>query len=399
MTIDPVIFEVLKLRVAANKITAGKLSNGIARLSPDSRLRDSHGYYKAHTGRFGGQGMQTQNLPRGIEGLDVAGLLNDLSCETVKAEAERHGANASDVLSSLIRPCFTATPGNVLLVSDYNAVELRGLAWIANEEKLLEQLRQNTPIYKEMAAVLYKKPVEDITDSERWVGKQIILGCGYSMSAAKFDLMTKGFGVDLAERGVTAEQCVEAYRDSYPKIAGVIAGEYNGKLYRRHGIWHLLGNAALACVEHGICSTVGRCRFVRDGRHMQIELPSGRPIVYRNARLEMLKCRVAGRPVGEERPTVIFNHPKGYNSVLFGGKIAENVVQGICRDLLCDALEKCENLGLPVVMHTHDEIVVDIPKDKADLRLLESTMETGPIWAEGFPIKVKGYTCERYVKK
>lgn len=417
MSIDPVVLQVLRLRSAATRITAGKLSNALASVTvDDKRLRDMGVYYGAHTGRFTGRKVQIQNLPRGVDEFSSEGYLyrGEATWERLEkyrgiAEEIRQQAGTKNpevpidaAISSLIRPCFTAGEGNVLLVSDYNAIELRGVAKLAGEQGLLDALRNGEDIYRSMASRLYGVPPEDITDLQRWVGKQIILGCGYQMSAAKFDLMVSNFGVSLEAAGVTAEQCIEAFRSVYPAIAGVVAGEYNGRPYWRGGVWHQFGNAVLACVADGTAGNLSGCAVSRDGRNLVIALPSGRPIIYRNARIELLRARMAGKPVGDPKPTVVYDHPRGYVSVLFGGKIVENVVQGMCRDLLVCALIQCERAGLCPVFHVHDEIVCEVDKEAAGtgLRTLTEIMsEKLPWWATGFPVAVKGYITERYVKK
>lgn len=417
MSIDPVVIEVLKLRSAATRITAGKLANALASVSRDGRLRDMAVYYGAHTGRFSGRKVQVQNLPRGldprafnIEAFFSRGNLTWERLETYRQIAEymREGlgdkkptTGIADMISALIRPAFTAKEGHTLLVADYSAIELRGLAWVAGETELLESLSKGEDIYRKMASVLYEVSPDQISDEQRWVGKQIILGCGYQMSGSKFELMCANFGVNLRDVGVSGDECVEAYRASYPRIAGVVAGTYNDRPYRRGGVWHLFGDGVLACVDSGTAGNVGHCTIRKDGRHMVIELPSGRPIVYRNPRVELLRAKVAGKPVGDPKPTVVFEHPRGYSKVLFGGSITENVVQGISRDLLVDAMEQCELEGIPPVMHVHDEIVCEVPEAQASVKSqeMETIMRNPPQWAAGFPVDVKGYATRRYVKK
>src|SRR5262249_28271267 len=99
------------------------------------------------------------------------------------------------------------------------------------------------------------------------------------------------------------------------------------------------------------------------------------------------------------KPTVVYYGPKG-EACLYGGKITENVVQAICRDLLADALLRLEAAGLPVVLHVHDEAVCEGPAARGEeaLRRMAASMSTAPAWVEGFPVKVEGFACERYVK-
>ena len=120
------------------------------------------------------------------------------------------------------------------------------------------------------------------------------------------------------------------------------------------------------------------------------------------ARIEEAGSGVLPPPAAAEgiKPTIIYDHPKTGEAHLYGGKIAENVVQAICRDLLVAAMLECERHGLPVVLHVHDEIVIEVPEAeaKAALQTLAVIMSTPPAWAMGFPIEVEGFAAERYLK-
>ena len=85
---------------------------------------------------------------------------------------------------------------------------------------------------------------------------------------------------------------------------------------------------------------------------------------------------------------------------LDGGKWAENLTQAVCRDLLATALLLAERAGLNPVLHVHDELICETPAStaEADLRRLAALMSTPPPWANGFPVKVEGFTTPRYGK-
>jgi hypothetical protein len=123
---------------------------------------------------------------------------------------------------------------------------------------------------------------------------------------------------------------------------------------------------------------------------------------YRNARIEdriPSYCRAKGIPE-RPKPTIVFDSPNQPGVVTYGGKLTENLVQAICRDLLAGSLVECERQGLPVVLHVHDEIVVEVDGEKAGeaLERLLIIMSTPPAWAAGFPIEVEGFVAKRYVK-
>lgn len=386
------VLEVLRLRQSALRITGAKLSRAIASSAGRERLYGLHVYYGAHTGRWASRGVQTHNLPRGAKGVDVPALTapGGLTLESVRAEAQRINASADDVLSTLIRPCFIPSAGARFTVVDFASIECRGLAWAADEVGLLRAFRDDGDPYLLTASRIFGRPCTRADVAERQIGKVVTLGCGYGMSAPRLADYCALAGVDLSAAGVTAADCVEGYRDAYAAIAGQRAGGRDGRVFRRGGLWHRYEAALTTAVAGGVARD-GRCEFRREGRAVTVRLPSGRRLFYRLARVE---DRV---PVystdGRARPTLIYESPRGERT-LYGGKIAENVIQAICRDLLAAALARLEAAGVTVVMHIHDEIVAE----SADPRRVADIVAAAPAWAAGLPVAVEGYACPRYVK-
>lgn len=387
------VVEVLKLRQVATSAAAGKLAS-LRESVRDGRAVDMLVYFGAHTGRWSGRGFQPQNLGRGSDRVPVEACLDVLGVEDEiglpgydVAEALKKlcpGIPLRDVLSTLTRPVFMSPAWKLLLIADYAAIEARGVAWVAGDEKLLDAFREGRDPYCEMAGTVFGRPITKADKIERHVGKTLVLGCGYGMSGNKYSVYAKQNGIDLDALNTTAAACVKAYRDRHKAIKQ---------------LWYLCGAAAMTAVEEGGSICCGRCVFTRDGGHLLIVLPSGRPIVYRNARVEMqvpLYCKMLGLPE-VPKPTVVYEHPRGYVKGIYGGLICENIVQAICRDLLATALVRCP---LPVVLHVHDEIVCEVPADEAEesLQKLVSVMVDPPAWAQGFPIGVEGFVSPRYVK-
>jgi DNA polymerase len=205
-------------------------------------------------------------------------------------------------------------------------VECRGTGWVAGEQRLLDVFRNDGDVYLDMAGMIFGRPVTRADDLERSVGKVTVLGAGYGLSAAKFGLYAANKDIDLAA-AVTAEQCIEKFRAAYPSIAGFPAGSIDGKVMRRGGLWHHFHDAALEAVRDRKVIESHRCLFGYDGGCLIIQLPSGRELVYRQARVEVrvpAYCTFLGLP-GKPRPTVVYHGPRG-EAVLYGGKITENVV-------------------------------------------------------------------------
>ena len=256
-------------------------------------------------------------------------------------------------------------------------------------------------VYCEMAGRIFGHPVARSDKTERRVGKETCLGAGYGMGAPTFALYCAGLGIDLAAADTTAAACIEAFRTAYPAIAGHPAGVCAGQVLRKGGIWREYMSAAMRAVLERTSVFAGRCAFTRAGEDLVATLPSGRELNYRRCRVESRVPGYAGR-LGlppRPRPTLVYDGPRG-ESVLFGGKITENLVQAICRDLLCCALLRCERAGLPVVFHVHDEVVLEVPRPRAEeaLHCLVEIMVSPPRWAAGFPVVAEGFASPRYTK-
>jgi DNA polymerase len=378
------VITVLRERAQAVRATPAKVERAINSADSDSRVRNVFVYHGAHTGRFSGRDLQPHNFARGVK-FDTERALalygeKRLDLAAVKALCGK--TPVGDALATLMRPVIRAARGKRLVPVDYSAVEGRGLAWIASERNAMAIFNDPAEcIYCDMATKLYaRKIVRGMP--ERQVGKQIVLGCGYGMGANKFGDQAKFASIDLEAAGTSAEACVKAYRGGYPAIPA---------------LWRAFNRAAFEAVEHGRSTRVGKCLFERSGSWLTIMLPSRRKLRYRNPRVEMQQPKWA--PTGEKQRALVYDSPHGYQKTIYGGLIAENVVQGLCRDLLAHALVVLDN-RYPVVMHVHDEAVFEVSTGTEDLALRQAceVMSTPPWWAEGFPLRVEGFTCEHYSK-
>jgi DNA polymerase len=256
-------------------------------------------------------------------------------------------------------------------------------------------------VYCDLASQVFGRPIAPDDKTERQVGKHAVLGCGYGMGADRFAKQAADQGVDLKSAGITAELVVEGYRDAYPAIAGAKM-DGRGISWRQGGVWRDVEEAAQRTVLSGRTQQAARCCFGHDGCSLVIALPSGRRMYFRNARVEKRVpgyCKSLGiAPVW--KPVIVFDDPKEGAVATYGGALVENIVQAICRDLLVAAMLTCERQGLPVVLHVHDELVLEVPAHDADAATQElvAIMSTPPVWAAGFPIEVDGFSAERYFK-
>jgi DNA polymerase len=380
-----------RARRNVSTIAASKLLAGIFRVGDDCRLRDALQYYGAHTGRWAGRGMQTQNLPVGATEDDVKAAIKTpqqaihAACVTdpeVVIDYIRRGAPHelidTKTINTLTRACIMAPPGYTLGIVDYSGIEARAVAWMAGDRDALEIFRTKGDPYRALAAKLFKCTPEQVTKEQRGIGKRAELGCGYGMGAPKFATTVEKYGGDWSKIPATPKQCVDVWRTTHFAIVA---------------FWKNLERAALRAIEHG----EGRCwptvwmRARDDG--ILCQLPSGRFLRYH-------EMKTSPGPYGPSLSyTGRVNH-KPARVHTYGGALTENVVQAFCRDLLGRALVDCEAAGLRPVMHTHDEIVCELPETDAAgwLRLQTEIMCKVPPWAAGMPIDVDSFTAKRYRK-
>jgi DNA polymerase len=399
---SPIASAVLQARLNVAKISTSKLQQALASVDPDDRLRDQFVYHGAHTGRWSGRGVQIQNLPRPHHEIkNLPALVQAAGDPGRVQELLPIDVGIAAGVSALVRPCFRAAPGQILCIGDFAGIEARGVGWCAGEQALLNSFAAGADVYCDLASRLFGYAVTRSNKRERDIGKIAVLGCGYGMSAPAFARHAEKHRVDLHATGITPEEVVEAYRDAYPSIAGD-RKEQNGKVWRTGGLWQDVEILAQGAIELNQVYSVAHCEFRRDGQAFVIQLPSGRRLHYRNARLKELVPPYYARLGLPSKPklTIVFDSPKRRGETTYGGKLVENIVQAICRDLLVAAMLACEQEGLPVVAHVHDEIVIEVPASEAEsaVRRLAEIMSRPPAWAAGFPIKVEAFAAERYFK-
>jgi DNA polymerase len=372
-TLEGCAHPLARARGALASIARGKLEAGLAHVSADGRLRDTHLYYGAHTGRWSGRGMQLQNLPR------PAKALEDLKVDAICAGADACKAGhlaTQDEIDVLLRACLTASSGNTLVVCDFTGVEARALAWVAVDQRALDAFsaydaKTGANPYSIMGAHVFGVPVEQAKKGtyEYNIGKILELACGYGQGAAKFVETAYKMGRVRLDP-VQAKEAVRAWRQLHAPIVALWAAVE--KAWRD------------AC--YGVCSKVGPFEFAPFGQGLAVILPSGRPVVYNAPRI----CADS---------SLEFLGTRG-REYTYGGKLVENLIQAMCRCLMADSLVRAEAAGLCPVMHCHDEIACDVPASagREAYDFLHNLMVTLPSWALGFPIGAAGWFGPRYHK-
>ena len=385
------VAQAIETWLAINKTSTKKYKAMMNRVSlDDHRVREILRYYAATTGRWGGMGIQPQNFPRKCPKpeemvklcADVTGLDYELLCML-------HGDDMiMPLLSSLLRGAICAAPGKDLIAADFSAVEARGTFWIAGQEDGLETFRKidrgdfpNQDIYTWQASQILGRTVtkDDDEDRQKW-GKVPILACGYQGAIGAI----KAFAPDLDDD--TCWKVVQGYRDANRAVVD---------------FWYEAERCAIEAVIRGprraaVEMSNGKIKFKVLGAFLHCRLPSGRLLSYFRPRIEM----------DEERgkPKLVFTGYATYKPGLwttcstYGGKLTENIVQALCRDLMAEGMLRLEAAGYPIVLTVHDEVVSEIDKDFGDVKEFERILTIVPEWAEGFPLVAEGWRRERYGK-
>jgi len=295
-------------------------------------------YYAAHTGRWGGSDkINFQNFPS-------------------------RGTNAGKLKKAILAP-----EGHVIIDCDSAQIEARVLAWFAGQKDLVEAFRNGEDVYKIMASAIYRKEREEVTPSERFVGKTTILGAGYGMGSAKFQTQLKTFGVSVSTE--ESARIIATYRETYPSIptlwkSGSTAIDAMSK--KRTVTW---GNGCISISAEGIL------------------MPNGLYQRYPNLRKVRDK---------DGKDQYIYDSRKGAVK-LYGGKLTENICQGLARCIIGEQLIKISR-KYRVVLTVHDAVACVAPKEEAQeaMAYVMECMRFVPSWAQGIPLNCEAGIGESY---
>ena len=378
----PTACKVIGLRRELGKTSNKKYTAILQCACRDGRVRGLLQYYgAARTGRWAGRLVQVQNLPQNhLDDLDGARqlvLMGDAD------DVELCHGSVTRVLSELIRTSFVAPDGKVLHVCDFSAIEARVIAWLAGEKWVLDVFRDGGDVYCATASQMFGVPVEKHGRNAelRQKGKIAVLALGYGGGVSALEAMG-GSRMGLSED--EEREIVWKWRDSNPRIVR---------------LWGLVEQAAMAALRTGRSIAVNRgVTFSRQWGCLTVTLPSGRTMVYPRARVGV-ETGDRGRVDHDslEYEGVNQTTRKWEMMRTYGGKLVENIVQAVARDILGEVLLRARQWGLNVVFHVHDEIVVEADKD-TPLSLVEGIFNEEVAWARGLPLKGAGYTT-RYYKK
>jgi DNA polymerase len=320
-------------------------------------------------------------------------------------------------LGMAIRPAFIAPKGRTYVWGDWSAIEARVLPWLAaspGAEKVLDIFRTNDAdpslpdIYEITAGELLGIDPKDVSKAQRQShGKVPVLSLGFGGGVGALQKMAINYGVFFDEEASKA--LVTSWRDRNPWArefwGSFRTDQHTGEVIHATGLW---GAANLALRNPGEAFTAGRVAYAFDPSYLDgtlfCALPCGRLLSYPGARFKVRK--VKDKLTGEESEVYALWYRKGYGwSTLWYGKLAENITQATAGSILRETLTRLDltqSKWMPVVGHTHDEIVTEVddtPKAVADAKAYLKAFMLEPLkWRLDLPLAVEVTEYPYYTK-
>ena len=383
----PGVRTALEIRLQAGQSAASKVNRMLQTRCADGRVRNLYRIYGAVTGRWSGEGFQPQNLkrPELIQTDEaIAEAIAMVLAGDYVAVKERYG-DVLGLVGDLCRSMLIPAPGHRFIVGDFSAIEARVLAFLAGDADKLESFRQfdrgaGRDIYCVAAEQVLGLTEVQSKSPERQLGKIFELGLGYSMGGDKLLATIRKAGVANAA-AITREDTarwVKKWRAQNPTIVS---------------FWAALDAAAVTAVRNP--EIVVPCRavsFVARGGVLFARLPSGRELSYPKPVIE------PGRFGASQITFLDMEAGRQRGKQMYGGKWAENVTSAVARDLLVEAMKRLWAAGYALVLHTHDEIVAEMPTGKGSAEEFKRLLIEVPAWARGLPIAAKVFESNRFKK-
>lgn len=297
----PIVAKVMEYRTYA-KLNSTYAEGLLNYIGEDSRI---HGVFQqtvTATGRLSSTDPNLQNIP-------------------IRTEMGRH-----------FRSVFIPKKGCVFLDADYSQIELRILAALSKDEKLIEAYRMDRDIHKVTASQVFHVPLDEVTDELRRNAKAVNFGIVYGISA--FGL-SEGLSIGRAD----AKEYIERYFTTYPKVKEYLDSEI---------------------------------AFARENGYVKTVFGRRRPIP------EIHASNFMRRSFSER---VAMNSPiQGTAADMM--KVAMNAVY--------EKLKKNE-LKSRIVLQVHDELLLEVPKEELEevREILVSSMENALTLPVPFLVEAK----------
>jgi DNA polymerase len=277
-----------------------------------------------------------------------------------------------------------------------------------------EPLRAGPDLYCVAYANAFKTDAAKIAKHERQIGKVMELMLQYEGGVGAYVTGAATYGIDLAAMAAGAIDAIPA--DVLEDAEGfygwtikegrqtfglseqvfVVCDAFKRLWRRAHpgiaGIWKSLKEAvADAYLNPGTTFRVGRLALRVDAGWLRIRLPSGRYLCYPGIQVRDGQISYMGRNIYTKQWTRVKT---------YGGKLFENIVQAIARDVLASSMAPAEAAGYEIVLHVHDELVTEAPdSDAYGVDALAAIMARAPDWAAGMPLAAAGFETRRYYKE
>lgn len=384
--LEPNTKRVLEIRQEVGKTSVKKYNKTLEALCSDGRLHGVLQFYGAgRTGRWAGRLLQVQNLPRNV--FDDIGLARDLVLSQRWDDLAMLYDSINDVFATLIRTMIIPPEHYAFAVADYSAIEARVIAWLAGEKWRQDTFKNGGDIYCASAEQMFHVPVEKhgCNAHLRKKGKVAELALGYQGGV---NAMKRMGGEAM---GMTEEEMLDIVQKWRKKSPHIVA------------LWNRIQTAVIKTIESGKDSHLSikekeirfHMNFIENMEFLQIYLPSGRYICYAEPKLEETERGYQITYMGQNQTTHKWERLKTY-----GGKLTENIVQAIARDCLALTLMRISKTGYWTVMHVHDEVIVEVPKEMANkcLEQIEGIMAEPIPWAPGLILTADGFTSNYYRK-
>ena len=328
------------------------------------------------TGRASSYGLQVHNFPRKCAGNPA--LVRQAMVRGHQIVPD-HGARVTDVLKGMLRPSLMAGKGKRLVVADWAAIEARVTPWASNSAfgaNKLDIFAKGEDVYKHNAMATFHVGYDDVDKDQRQIGKVQELACGFAGGVGAFASMGRIYGLLMSESD--AKRMVDAWRR-----ANKWAVPY----------WSGLEDTYMRAMRNKNREfTTGRVTYLFDGLHLWYALPSGRVLCYPFARFDekgnLTYAKASWKPAADAK-----EWPRAR---LWRGLACENITQAVANDLLRYTLRQLDD----VVLHIHDEIVLEVPEEDAEAAAarLVQIMCTPPPWATGLPLNAEVAIMDRYGK-
>lgn len=448
---DETAKRLLMLRIEGGKASTKKLKTMLSVVCRDGRIHGAFLMYGAHTARWSGKLVQPQNFIRGEykphHWEPLFGLIHKGEADDFRWLFEW----PIDALAQGMRGYIHAAPGKKFIVCDFSAIEARVLAWLAREMKTIDLYLAGKDLYKALAVKLYNLNDEtEVVDAQRKFAKDVFLGCGYQLGGPGFqkNCMDRGIVIELE----FSQQAVDTYREDNPNIVQLWSDVQNAaheavSTCATHTNPVKLRNLAFYVEDRWFCIRLPSGRSLRYFEpKLSLQYPwSGvkaaaekaffatgkkRPTRENPAKFKTLKFFFEENNSGSVQTFIVVNskgerkhktfpeayfdkleqieslhltymsYDKGrfYRDGTYGGKLVENIVQAIARDLMVAACLRAERKGYEIIGTVHDELIAEVPEDFGSAEELLKIMCTKPKWATDAPINAEGWEGKRYRK-